>query len=77
MAIYVALGLLAGVAGAWLPAREAATVSPAQALKAGDEAALLGGHGHPWLGLLPAAGQPGRLRHSAPRMGCRWAAIWR
>ena len=51
MLIYVALGLLAGVAGAWLPAREAATVSPAQALKAGDEAALLGGHGHPWLGL--------------------------
>lgn len=50
MVIYVALGLLAGVAGAWLPAREAATVSPAQALKAGDEAALLGGHGHPWLG---------------------------
>jgi putative ABC transport system permease protein len=50
-AIYVALGLLAGMAGAWLPAREAATVSPAQALKAGDEAALLGGHGHPWLGL--------------------------
>ncbi len=46
-AIYVALGVLAGVAGAWLPAREAATVSPAQALKAGDEAALLGGHGHP------------------------------
>ena len=48
---YVALGVLAGVAGAWLPAREAATVSPAQALKAGDEAALLGGHGHPRLGL--------------------------
>ncbi len=50
-AIYVALGMLAGIAGAWLPAREAATVSPAQALKAGDEAALLGGRGHPWLGL--------------------------
>ena len=56
-ALYVALGVLAGVAGAWLPAREAATVSPAQALKAGDEAALLGGRGHPWLGLtlLPAS----------------------
>ena len=51
-AIYVALGLLSGIAGAWLPAREAATVSPAQALKAGDEAALAGGHGHPWLGLI-------------------------
>ena len=49
-AIYVVLGLLAGIAGAWLPAREAATVSPAQALKAGDEAALVGGRGHPWLG---------------------------
>lgn len=47
---YVALGMLAGVAGAWLPAREAATVSPAQALKAGDEAALLGGRGHPVCG---------------------------
>lgn len=50
-AIYVALGMLAGIAGAWLPAREAATVAPAQALKAGDEAALVGGRGHPWLGV--------------------------
>ena len=50
-AVYVVLGLLAGIAGAWLPAREATTVSPARALKAGDEAALLGGRGHPWLGL--------------------------
>lgn len=50
-AAYVGLGWLAGVAGAWLPAREAATVSPAQALKAGDDAALLGGHGRPWLGV--------------------------
>lgn len=50
-AVYVALGVLAGITGAWLPAREAATVSPAQALKAGDETALLGGRGHPWLGL--------------------------
>lgn len=50
MLIYVALGLLAGIAGAWQPAHEAATVSPAQALKAGDEAALLSGQGHPWLG---------------------------
>mgnify|MGYP001170993833 CR=1 FL=1 len=56
-ALYVALGMLAGVAGAWLPAREAATVAPAQALKAGDEGALPGGRGHPWLGLgLLAAG---------------------
>lgn len=50
-AVYVGLGVLAGVAGAWLPAREAATVAPAQALKAGDEAALPGGRGHPRLGL--------------------------
>lgn len=50
-ALYVALGMLAGVAGAWLPAQEAATVSPAQALKAGDEAALPGGHGHPRVGI--------------------------
>lgn len=50
--IYVALGMLAGAVGAWLPAREAATVSPAQALKAGDEIGLLGGRGHPWLGLF-------------------------
>ena len=53
--LYVALGTLAGVAGAWLPAQEAATVSPAQALKAGDEAALPGGYGHPWMGLAVLA----------------------
>jgi len=50
-AVYVALGVIAGLAGAWLPAREAATVSPAQALKAGDEASLFEGHGHPLAGL--------------------------
>jgi putative ABC transport system permease protein len=49
--VYVLLGVVAGIAGAWLPAREAATVSPAQALKSGDEAALFEGHGHPLLGL--------------------------
>ncbi len=53
--IYVVLGMLAGIVGAWLPAREAASVSPAQALKAGDEAALLGGRGHPALGLAMLA----------------------
>lgn len=51
-ALYVALGMLAGIAGAWLPAREAATVSPAQALKAGSEAALPGGRGHLWAALI-------------------------
>ncbi len=50
-AVYTLLGTAAGVAGAWLPAREAATVAPAQALKSGDEAALFEGHGHPLLGL--------------------------
>ena len=51
-AAYVALGVIAGLAGAYLPAREAATVAPAQALKAGDEPALLQGHGQPLAGLL-------------------------
>ncbi|MCK6392121.1 FtsX-like permease family protein [Zoogloea sp.] len=50
-ALYVLLGMVAGLAGAWLPAREAATVSPARALKAGDEASVGGGQGHPRLGL--------------------------
>lgn len=36
---YVVLGVAAGLAGAWLPAREAARAAPAQALKAGAETA--------------------------------------
>lgn len=62
-AAYVGLGVLAGVAGAWLPAREAATVAPAQALKAGDEVVLVGGRGHPWLGgaLLAASAAACRI----------------
>jgi len=55
-AAYVVLGMLAGMAGAWLPAREAATVSPAQALKAGDEAVLPGSYGHPAWGIAMLAG---------------------
>jgi putative ABC transport system permease protein len=35
---YLALGVAAGLAGAWLPAREATHTAPAQALKAEDEA---------------------------------------
>ena len=35
---YLALGVLAGVAGTWLPAREAAQMVPARGLRAGDEA---------------------------------------
>ncbi|PKO31645.1 MAG: ABC transporter permease, partial [Betaproteobacteria bacterium HGW-Betaproteobacteria-7] len=63
IAIYVALGVIAGIAGAWLPAREAAAVAPAQALKAGDEAALTGPGSHPWLaaGLLLATGLASQL----------------
>jgi putative ABC transport system permease protein len=57
VAVYVALGVVAGLAGAWWPAREAAAVAPAQALKAGGEAALVGSGSHPWLagGLLLAS----------------------
>lgn len=36
--LYLGLGVLAGLAGAWLPAREAARMIPARALHAGDEA---------------------------------------
>lgn len=53
-ALYVLLGMLAGLAGAWLPAREAASVAPAQALKAGDTSAIagvLGGRGRPGVAL--------------------------
>lgn len=51
-ALYVGFGVVAGLAGAWLPAREAATVAPAQALKAGDDANLPGGHARSWLALV-------------------------
>ena len=37
---YLLLGVLAGLAGAWLPAREAAAMIPARALRAGDEAEI-------------------------------------
>ena len=53
-AVFGLLGLLAAAAGAWLPARDAAALAPAQALKG------LGGHARatrPWLGpALLAAG---------------------
>lgn len=52
-AVFLALGVLAGMAGAWLPAREAAEVSPALALKAGGD----------------AAGLAGALRHPGRAMG--------
>lgn len=51
-ALYVFLGLLAGLAGAAMPARQAADISPAQALKSSGDALLTSGHRPPWLGLL-------------------------
>ncbi|MEI8298595.1 MAG: FtsX-like permease family protein [Pseudomonadota bacterium] len=39
LALFIALGMVVAVAGAWLPARRAAEVAPARALKAGDEEA--------------------------------------
>jgi putative ABC transport system permease protein len=40
LAAFVLLGTLVAVLGAWLPARAAAAVAPARALKAGDDEAL-------------------------------------
>ncbi|MGL1833735.1 FtsX-like permease family protein [Rhodocyclaceae bacterium SMB388] len=39
--VYLVLGVAAGVAGAWLPARHAASQQPAQGLRAGNERDLL------------------------------------
>jgi len=55
--LYAALGVAVALAGALLPALDAARVPPAQALKAGDEARMLGGALSLWPGLaLLAAG---------------------
>ena len=51
-ALYVFLGLLAGLAGAALPALQAADISPAQALKSTGDALLMRSHLRPWAGLL-------------------------
>jgi len=53
--VYVLLGVGAGVAGAWFPAREAAAVAPAQALKSNDDSTLSSGRGFPVLGLAMLA----------------------
>lgn len=52
---YVFLGLLAGLAGAALPARQAADISPAQALKSAGDALPVHRHRRPWAGLLALA----------------------
>ncbi|SIR43114.1 putative ABC transport system permease protein [Aromatoleum tolulyticum] len=44
---YLLLGVLAGLAGAWLPAREARRMLPARALKSGDEASMFRFHPRP------------------------------
>ncbi|WP_407280300.1 FtsX-like permease family protein [Aromatoleum evansii] len=44
---YLLLGVLAGLAGAWQPAREAWHMLPALALKSGDEAAMFRFRAHP------------------------------
>jgi putative ABC transport system permease protein len=48
---YVFLGVLAGAAGAALPARQAADIAPAQALKSGGDLMLTAGIGRPWWGI--------------------------
>ena len=45
-AIYLTLGVLAGLAGAWLPAREAARMLPARSLRAGDESEVFSVQAH-------------------------------
>lgn len=45
---YLALGVAAGIGGAWLPAREALRMTPARALRAGDEIEVLQARQHRW-----------------------------
>jgi putative ABC transport system permease protein len=54
-ALYVLLGLLAGVAGAAMPAWQAAEISPAQALKSVGDALSVRSYRQPWAGLLALA----------------------
>ena len=54
---FVLLGVFVAVAGAWMPARHAATIAPARALKAGDDEAIPGPVARlPLAGVLLAAG---------------------
>jgi putative ABC transport system permease protein len=49
--LYIVLGVIAGVAGAALPARDAADIAPAQALKSAGDALIKQGNGHPGWGV--------------------------
>ena len=53
--LYVTLGLLAGLAGAAIPARQAADIAPAQALKSSGDALSMQTRRQPWAGLLALA----------------------
>ena len=54
-AFYVGLGLLAGLAGALIPARQAADIAPARALKSAGDALSIEQHCRPWWGLVALA----------------------
>jgi len=71
--VYLTGGIAVAVAGALLPALDAAHRPPAQALKAGDEQRLFARLSSPWPGLaLILAG--GALAQLGPSAGCRSAA---
>jgi len=50
-AAFALFGVLAAIAGAWLPALEAARASPAAAIKAGDDESAFRGLASPWPGV--------------------------
>ena len=52
LAAFVATGILVAAAGAWLPARRAAAIAPARALKSGDETQLVATRHGPRIALL-------------------------
>ena len=65
---YLVLGVLAGLAGAWLPAREAARMLPARALRAGDEAEVYRARAH-WGAALTVLALAGLLSLLPPLDG--------
>src|SRR5690606_6564364 len=64
-AVHGALGLAAALAGAWVPARDAARIAPAQALK--GLGSTLQGTRHPWVG--PALLATGAVLAALPPVG--------